>query len=370
MKNYNMTKSQKIGLIILILLLIFPEFFVTLITIFLPIIIFSFIFFAFNNKQILEKLKDFKKQKTKSTLKKKIIDYDSLYKNNIFSNFNPMKKLTFGSIAGGVLLLLFVFIIIDGLVSVPAGHVAVIYDRGKGVLENEMPEGLHLKIPFWQKATIMDVRLQTYTMSIATAEGEIYGDDAIEALTKDGQKINVDVTVQYMIAPEDTANIYQKVGLDYKAKIVRPVVRSIIREVITGYDSKSLFNIEPRQKAAKQMEDTIRREFTIKKITLESLLLRNIQFSASYINAIEEKQIAEQKIQKAEYERQEAEKIKEKRIIEAQAEAEAIRLKGETLKANPQVIQFEFVQKMAPNINWGIMPDNIVPLIDLKGITK
>lgn len=372
-----MTRNQKILLAAVILIILFPNFFITLISIFLPIIIFAAIYFASETEGFIKKTLDkFKndpsqtsvKAKTKSKTKAKAIDYDKLFKNNLLSNFNIMPKIKAGSIIGAILVLCVVVIIIDGLVSVPAGHVAVIYDRGRGVLEKELPEGLHLKIPFWQTATIMDTRLQTYTMSIATSEGEIYGDDAIEALTSDGQKVNVDVTVQYRISQEDASYIYQKIGLDYKDKIIRPEVRSVIREVVTGYESKSLFDIEPRQKAAQQMENALKEKYAAKKLLLESLLLRNIQFSASYINAIEEKQIAEQRIQKAEYQKQEAEKLKEKKIIEAQAEAESIRLKGETLRQNPQVIQFEFVQKMSPNIDWGIMPDNIVPLIDLKGL--
>ena len=367
-----MTRNQKILLAFVIITILFPRLVLSLISIFLPIIIFSLIYLFSQKKNFLkENFDNLKKSvnSNKTKAKSQAIDYDKLFKNNLFSNFNNMPKLKFSHIISGIIILIIAFVVIDGLVSVPAGHVAVIYDRGRGVVEEELPEGLHLKVPFWQTATIMETRLQAYTMSIATSEGEIYGDDAIEALTKDGQKVNVDVTVQYRIAPEDASYIYQKVGLDYKDKIIRPEVRSIIREVVTGYESKSLFDIEPRQKAAKQMEDSLKERYASKKVVLESLLLRNIQFSASYINAIEEKQIAEQKIQKAEYERQEAEKIKEKKIIEAQAEAEAIRLKGETLKQNPQVIQFEFVQKMAPNIDWGIMPDNIVPLVDLKGAT-
>jgi len=366
-----MTKKQKILLAIVIFVLLFHKIIFYLILTFLPILVFATIVFFSQKKDFLkEQLNKIQKQADKMKTGSNPLDYDKLFKNNLFSNFFSMPKFKVSAIFMAIFVLLIAFVIIDGFVSVPAGHAAVIYDRGRGVLEEELPEGLHLKIPFWQSATIVDTRLQTYTMSIATAEGEVYGDDAIEALTKDGQKVYVDVTVQYRIASEDASYVYQKIGLDYKNKIIRPEVRSIIREVVTGYESKSLFNLEPRQQAAQQMEDSLKARYADKKIVLESLLLRNIQFSTSYIEAIEEKQIAEQKIQKAEYEKQEAEKIKEKKIIEAEAEAEAIRLKGETLKQNPQVIQFEFVQKMAPNIDWGIMPDNIVPLVDLKGINQ
>lgn len=274
----------------------------------------------------------------------------------------PKLKLSIASI----LIIATVLIIIDGFTSIPAGSVGVIYDRGRGVLSESLPEGLHLKIPFWQVIEKMDTRLQAYTMSIDPDEGENYGDDSIESLTKDGQKVYADITIQFRIDGKDAAWIYQNVGLDYAAKVIRPGIRNVARDVITGYDSTQLFTQESRTAAQQKMKEQLTTLYGENKLELQNVLLRNIRFSDIYLQAIEDKQIAQQRIQKAEYERQEAEKVKERKIIEAEAEAEAIRLKGETLKAYPQVIQFEFVQRMADDINWGVLPSDILPLVDLK----
>ena len=282
-------------------------------------------------------------------------------------NFSNMTFPKLKAILGLVLTLVIFLLILDGFTSIPAGHVGVVYDRGRGVLETPFQEGLHLKIPFWQVVTKMDTRLQAYTMSIAPGEGSNYGDDSIESLTKDGQKVFVDITIQYRISGDNAPWIYQNVGLDFAEKVIRPGVRNVVRDVTTGYDSTNLFTQETRTKAQLAMEEALKVLYEKNKITLDNLLLRNIQFSENYLQAIEDKQVAQQRIQKAEYERQEAEIVKEKKIIEAQAEAESIRLKGETLKANPQVIQFEFVQKMADDINWGVLPDGVLPLLNLGG---
>lgn len=339
-------------------------------------VIIAIIFFALLKNKVIkeEQLREFYKksnlaQKIADARKKEhIINYDKI---NSFT-FNPktMKKISWKVWTIIIASIVVIFIIIDGLVSVPAGHVAVVYDRGRGVLDNELPPGLHLKIPLWQTATIMDTRLQAYTMSIADSEGHLYGDDSIESLTKDGQKVYVDVTIQYRIIKEEASWIYDEIGNDevYLVKVVRPATRNVIRDVVTGFDSTNLFTQETRTEAQDMMAEQLGDKFGDSKIILESVLLRNIKFSDVYLQAIEDKQVAQQRIQKAEYERQEAEKLKEKKIIEAQAEAESIRLKGETLKANPQVIEFEFVQKMAPNINWGILPSGSVPFIDIKSM--
>ncbi|MBU0706404.1 prohibitin family protein [Patescibacteria group bacterium] len=286
-----------------------------------------------------------------------------------FRNLAPFPKLPqirIGSkgITFIIGLIVVVLIILDGLVSVPPGHVGIIYDRGRGVLADELPEGLHLKIPFWQVSYLTDVRTQEYTMSVAAGEGAVYSDDSMTAPTSDGQTVWVDATVLFHVDRTMAAELFQEVGPDYVQKIVRPIARSQIRSQIAKYTAIDVY-AKKRDDAEKQIDARIKELYAEKDIVLEKLLLRHIAFSDQYALAIEEKQVAEQRIQKAEYQKLEAAELKQKIIIEAEAEAEAIKLKGEMLRANPQVIQFEFVQKMSPNITWGIMPDNVLPLLNL-----
>lgn len=289
-------------------------------------------------------------------------------------SFSPsMPNLPLGKIIAATLGGLFIVLMIaDGFVNIPPGFVGVISDKGRGVLPNELGVGLHPKIPFWQTATKMDVRMQVYTMSVATGEGTVVGDDSIEALTKDGQKVDVDITVQYIIDAQKADKLFSEIGTQAQIdeKIIRPPVRSIVREVITGFESKQLFNNESRTLAAQEIEAALREKYAKNDIILDSSLLRNVRFSNTYLNAIEEKQVAEQKIQKAEFEKQEAEIQKETTIIQAEAEAESIKLKGDALSSSPEVIQLQFVEKMAPQINWGILPDGALPLIDLKSLQQ
>lgn len=263
-----------------------------------------------------------------------------------------------------------IFIFLDGFVMIPAGRVGVILDRGRGVLENTLDTGLHLKIPFWQKVTILNTQLQSYTMSGTHSEGDQYGDDSIEALTKDGQKVQVDLTVQFRLGKDSAPVVYEEVGLDYVSKIVRPAARSIIRNVVTAYNSKELFNNESRIEAQGFMKEQMTENLKNNNLVLGDVLLRNVRFSAIYLQAIEEKQVAEQQIQKAEFEKEEAAIIKEKKIIEAEAEAESIKLKGDALRANPSVIQFNMVEKLSPNISWGVLPDGVMPLLDINDLKQ
>jgi len=225
----------------------------------------------------------------------------------------PQLQIKGKSIFGIVIAIIVFLIILDGLVSVPPGHVGIIYDRGRGVLEKELPEGLHLKIPFWQVSYLMDVRTQEYTMSVAPGEGAIFTDDSMTAPTADGQTVKVDSTVLFHPDPTMAAELFQSVGPDYVQKIVRTVSRSQIRAVIANYSAIDVYAVK-RAEAEVKINEVIKELFAEKNIILERVLLRHIAFSTEYASAIEEKQVAEQRIQKAEYQRREAEKLKEKKI--------------------------------------------------------
>ncbi len=262
-------------------------------------------------------------------------------------------------------------IILDGFVSVPAGNVAVIFDQGRGVLPNALPEGLHLKIPFWQKAIVMSIRTQEYTMSVVQSEGALFGDDSIEARSKDGQIVRIDATVLFHIEKNKASIVYQKIGRerDYVRVVIRPLAREAIRNSIAKYNSLDLVS-EVRDEVVSIMTQRLKDSYAPHNITLDSVALRNVSFSPEFAKAIEEKQIEFQRIKTAEYQKQQAEQLKQKKIIEAEADAEAIRLKAETLRNNPSVIGFEFVQKIAPNIKWGILPSQSIPLLDLKELSQ
>lgn len=290
-------------------------------------------------------------------------------KKGVFSSFTPpqMFEIKFKHIAGFFAVLLFIFVIIDGLVSVPPGYVAVIFDRGRGVLEEEYPEGLHLKIPFWQEAQLFTTRKQIFTMA-----GDYQGvqdENAVEGRSKDGQDVTVDVSINFQINGIDASHMRRDFLTEegYRNTIVRPAARSVV------YDSVSKFNAlelvaEKRSEFRDLIHANLEKVYGENKVILREVLVRNVTFSEGFSRAVEEKQIAEQNIKTAENRKIEAEQLKQKKIIEAEADAQSIRLKGEALRQNPEVIQLEFVNKMAPSINWGILPDGALPLIDLKSL--
>ncbi|MFH1838294.1 MAG: prohibitin family protein [Candidatus Kuenenbacteria bacterium] len=282
----------------------------------------------------------------------------------------PKKKLI-GIIVGVIV----IFLIFNSIAIVQGGHVACVYDIGRGILEKNLLPGMHFKIPFWQKIKEFSTRTQTFTMSSSEEQSipqeiefERYKDDSMEAPTSDGQQVTIDVTVLFHLDSNKVYSLWQNIGEDYIQKIVKPISRSQIRMVISRYTAIDIYSGK-RLEAVKAMTEEIKPMFAEKGIILEEILLRKVSFATEYAKSIEEKQIAEQKIKKAKYDLERIEVEKKQKIIIAQGEAEAIKLKGEMLRANPQTIQYEFVQKMAENVKWGFLPANSLPLLDLKSLS-
>ena len=285
------------------------------------------------------------------------------FQNTMAHNNNTPNGFSPAMIFAGVLGFLILSIVSDGVVSIPAGSTGVVFDKlSGGIKEETLPSGISLKLPFIQQVTVINTRLQEETINSKR--------NPITALTKDGQKVNVEVTVQYIINTTDASKLYEEIGMDYKSKVVTAGIRSIVREVITGFDSTELFNNESRKKAQEQMRAQLEKNYKENYIELKNVLIRDVKFSDKYLDAIEEKKVAEQQIQKAEFERKEAEVRNEITVLNAKAEAESMKLKGEALRSSPELVQLKFVEKMAPSINWGILPDGAVPMINTADLQK
>jgi regulator of protease activity HflC (stomatin/prohibitin superfamily) len=235
-----------------------------------------------------------------------------------------------------------IFLLSQTLVFVPAGYVGVVYDRGKGVLDRPMGEGLNIAIPLWQSVTFMSTRLQEYTMSAVKDEGAMRTDDSLDAPTNDGQQVKIDATVIFRINADHASEVYKTIGLDYIEKIIRPFTRSQIRMVISRYTAPAIYS-EKRQEAESVMTDELSKLVADKNIIIDKVLLRAVYFSPEYARAIEEKAVAEQRIKQAEFEVQETQRRAEAKIEEAKGLAEAQALQRSNLTA--EFLQLEAIKK-------------------------
>lgn len=268
-----------------------------------------------------------------------------------------------------LLVVVAVALLVQALVTVQAGTVGVV--KRLGAVRQELAPGLHAIIPFIDKVVIFPTLKKTYEASDTPQASEAdYPDIIVSALTSDGQQIRVGLTARFMIQPGKAAWILQNLGSEreFVEKVVKTEIRGSGRRVPTKFAAYDLYT-KRSYDAQQALFDEIAPKFQANGLILDEIVIRNITFTPEYAKTLEEKQIALENIT-TEKNKLEQEKIrKEQKIVEAEGDAKSIEIRQAALTKNPTIIQWEFVQKLAPNVQWGIMPDKVIPVIDFKNMT-
>ncbi|KGQ22948.1 prohibitin family protein [Thermus filiformis] len=286
--------------------------------------------------------------------------------------FLPQPRRQGGLLIGAGLLLV---LLANSFVVVPAGHVGVVFNVFRGVQDRPLGEGVHLVIPGLQSVVLYDARVKEVTLS-APHEGERKADTSIRARSKEGLEIGVDVTVQYRVRAQEAPRLHKDVGPGYLETLIIPQIRSKVRDAVGQYNAAELISTE-RTSLELFVTEALEKALAERSIELVSVLLREIRIPESVAKVIEEKQTAEQQVQIEMNRRKQAEIAAQRKVIEAQGErdaailraegeARAIELKGKALKANPEVVQMTFAEKLAPGVQTIFVPSTGNFLLDLR----
>jgi len=160
---------------------------------------------------------------------------------------------------------------------VPPGYVACVYDLGRGVLKKVLTPGLHFKIPFWQKAKLFNTQTLEYSISrgFNPANERAMGDIPIAAITQDEKRIGVEGTILLRLDIHQIPKIWQTIGEDFVAKIIRPTVRSRIRMVASRFDKADIIG-QKRDTVETELKNELERIFYSRGIYVENVLLSEI----------------------------------------------------------------------------------------------
>ncbi|OGH71790.1 MAG: hypothetical protein A2921_01525 [Candidatus Magasanikbacteria bacterium RIFCSPLOWO2_01_FULL_43_20b] len=166
---------------------------------------------------------------------------------------------------------------------VPPGYVACVYDLGRGVLKKVLTPGLHLKIPFWQKAKLFNTQTLEYSISreFNPENEKAMGDIPTAAVTQDGMRIGVEGTILLRLDIHQIPAIWQTIGEDFVAKIVRPTIRSRIRMVMSRFDKQEIVGAK-RDSVEAELKSELERIFYSRGIYVENVLLSEIADVGEY----------------------------------------------------------------------------------------
>lgn len=231
-----------------------------------------------------------------------------------------LKLIGFGIIGFVLVILLF-----SSVTRVNTGHVGVLTLFGK-VTGETLGEGIHLINPM-KTNNEMSVQTQTIKESASVPSSE-------------GLMMALDTSLIYHLNPDRAADVFQRIGADYEDKVVEPTLRSAIRESTASHTANALYTGE-REMVAKQILDQITQSLSQRGLTVENVLLRDIQLPATLKASIEAKQQAEQ-----------------------EALAMNFRLQKETQEAQRKRIEAAGVRDFQQIVAQGITPS----LLEWKGI--
>lgn len=238
------------------------------------------------------------------------------------------------------------------LTFVDTGHVGVPVVLGKVNVDANLGEGVSVVNPF---ASVYDKSIQTenYTMSQVTSEGDVHGDDSIEALSKEGLKMPLDVTVVYRLISMDAGWVHQTFGEHWRDVLVRSPSRTSVREAGATFVAAEAFS-EQREEFAKKISEKLSERIKnivadrggINRVAIKivDVQLRQVGLPEDITKAIEKKLTAQQEEEAMVFvigkERQEKERIG--------IEGDAVAAYNNKIKESltPDVLKFKAIEAM------------------------
>jgi prohibitin 1 len=225
----------------------------------------------------------------------------------------------------GVAAFILVIVLFNCVTRVGTGHVGVLTLFGR-VTGETLGEGIHIINPL---KTNNEMSIQTQTIK-----------ESASVPSSEGLMMSLDTSLIYHLNPDHAADVFQKIGADYENIVVEPTLRSAIRESTASHTANALYTGE-REMVGKQIFEQVNEQLTKRGLTVENVLLRDIQLPATLKASIEAKQQAEQ-----------------------EALAMNFRLQKETQEAQRKRIEAAGVRDFQQIVAQGITPS----LLEWKGI--
>ena len=239
----------------------------------------------------------------------------------------------------GIIVLVIFITILSSFQTIRSGEVGLRVRFGK-IIDSNLKEGFNLKVPYIENIVKVNIKVQKVERQTSAA-------------SKDLQDINTKIAVNYRIEADKASNLYKTVGNNYEQTILEPVIEESVKSVISKYTAEE--TITKRSEVSAESLKVLQEKVDKYGIVIDNFNIINLSFSDEYSKAIEEKQVAEQKLATAKLE-------SEAKIVEAEADKKANDLLKQSL--TDELIEKQFIEK------WdGKLPDTYAGG-DILGIFK
>ncbi len=211
-----------------------------------------------------------------------------------------------GKFISTLLLVLGVVIcLVSCLRTVPTGHTGIVTTFGN-VEDYTYEAGVHFSAP-WHNVINMDNRNQRASIDLLCFSSDI-------------QEVSVTYTLNYQIEKAFAQKIYKEIGIGYFNTVITPRIQEAVKSVLAQYTAEQL--LENRAELSTQIKDILTEKLSTYNIEVLDTSLENLDFSDAFTDAVEAKQVAEQKSKQAKIEQ-------EQKTMEAEAEAKRAQIQAE-----------------------------------------
>ena len=225
----------------------------------------------------------------------------------------------FPSIIAGILTAIILLVGLSSFVIINPGEAGVLSILGKA-RDGALLEGIHLKPPFVSKVDVYDVTVQKFEVPAQSS-------------TKDLQDLSARFAINFRLDPSQVVEVRRKQGSleNIVSKIIAPQTQESFKIAAARRTVEEA--ITKRTELKTDFDNALGERLDKYGIIILDTSVVDLAFSPEFSRAVEEKQIAEQRAQRAVYVAQEAQQEAQADINRAQGRAEAQRLLAETLKA-------------------------------------
>ncbi|MBI2654194.1 prohibitin family protein [Candidatus Woesearchaeota archaeon] len=257
---------------------------------------------------------------------KKLPDEKNPFAKKSLKDTEYVLKIIKNIIIGFIILIL----IWNSFFVVPAGYKGVIFNVFAGTKDKTYDEGLHFKLPFFEKAFRFEVRTRVFN-------------DEASAASKDLQIVSTRVALNYHINKDKVNDLFKNIGPEYEVRIIDPSIQEVVKATTAKHIAEEL--ITKRQLVKDEIKANLKDRLAGYYITLDDLSITNFDFSAEFNKAIEAKVTAEQNALKEQNNLKVVEFQAQQKITQAKGEAEAIRIVNEELSKSPRYIDYLTIQR-------------------------
>lgn len=225
--------------------------------------------------------------------------------------------------------------------TIKSGEVGLRVRFGK-IVDSSLNEGINFKIPYIESIKKVNIKVQKSELTI-------------ESSTKDMQIINTTIAVNYRVDSNKASYLYKTVGNSYDETILQPAIKESIKTAIAQYNAEEITT--KRAEVSVDCLNAIQKKVEKYGIIVEDFNLTDFSFSDEYTKAIEQKQVAEQNLQKAKLEA-------ERKVLEAEATKKANDMMKQSL--TDELIAKQFIEKWDGKLPETYAGGDILKMFNIK----